>query len=68
MAQSNAQLRASKKYHDKFDDIKVRVPKGMREAWQNHAMGQNESLNAFIRRSVGETIERDTHKADESSQ
>ena len=59
MAQSEAQLRASKKYHEKFDDIKVRVPKGMRQEWQDHAAAQNESLNGFITRAVSETMERD---------
>ena len=59
MAQTEAQLRASKKYHDKFDDIKVRVPKGVRQEWQDHAASQNESLNSFISRAVSETMKRD---------
>lgn len=59
MSQTEAQLKASKKYHDKFDDIKVRVPKGERQVWQEHAAGQNESLNTFITRAVSETMERD---------
>ena len=28
MAQTEAQLRASKKYHQKFDDLRIRVPAG----------------------------------------
>lgn len=63
MAQTEARLRASKKYHDKFDDIKVRVPKGERQLWQDHAASQNESLNAFVRRSVKETMERDQNNS-----
>lgn len=62
MAQTEAQARAKKKYHDKFDDIKVRVPKGERQVWQDHAAGQNESLNTFITRAVSEAIERDQEK------
>ena len=62
MSQTDAQLRASKKYHDKFDDIKVRVPKGERQIWQDHAASQNESLNGFITRAVSETMERDNNK------
>ena len=62
MAQTDAQLRASRKYHEKFDDIKVRVPKGERQVWQDHASAQGESLNCFIRRAVAETIENDEKK------
>ena len=59
MPQTEAQARAVKKYHDKFDDIKVRVPKGGRQTWQDHAAGQGESLNGFVIRAVTETMERD---------
>lgn len=59
MAQTEAQLRASKKYHEKLDDIKIRVPKGERQMWQDHATKQGESLNAFVRRAVQDTIEKD---------
>ena len=52
MAISEARNKANKKYHEKFDDIKVRVPKGMRQDWQDHAAAQGESLNSFIRRAV----------------
>lgn len=62
MTISKAQAIANKKYHDKFDDIKVRVPKGERQVWQDHAAGQNESLNGFITRAVSETMERDLKK------
>ena len=59
---SKAQAEANKKYHNKFDDIKVRVPKGERQVWQDHAATQNESLNGFIMRAVSETMERDLKK------
>lgn len=62
MAQTDAQLRASRKYHEKFDDIKVRVPKGERQVWQDHASAQGESLNHFICRAVTETMENDRKK------
>ena len=62
MSQTEAQARAVKKYHDKFDDIKVRVPKGERQVWQDHATNQNESLNGFITRAVSEAMERDLKK------
>ena len=59
---TEARNRANKKYHDKFDDIKVRVPKGERQFWQEHAVSQGESLNAFVRRAVNETMTRDNEK------
>lgn len=62
MPTSKKQLEAAKKYHGKFDDIKVRVPKGDRQIWQDHAAGQDESLNGFIIRAVSETMERDLEK------
>jgi len=56
MAQTEAQLRASKKYHEQFDDIKVRVPKGERKIWQDYAASCGQSLNTLIRRSVTEVM------------
>lgn len=62
MALTEAQARANKKYHQKFDNIQIRVPAGEREIVANHAASQGESLNAFVRRAITETIERDNEK------
>lgn len=59
MALTEAQANANKKYHQKFDDIKMRVPKGQREILQNHAQSKGESLNAFLCRAANETMFRD---------
>lgn len=59
MGQSEAQLKASKKYHQKFDNIQFRVPQGEKALIADHAAAQGESLNAFLRRAVSETMERD---------
>lgn len=59
MAQTEAQLRASKKYHEKFDNIQIRVPAGEKEAIANHAAENGESLNGFVRRAILETMDRD---------
>ena len=67
MAISNAQLEASKRYHKKLDEIKVRVPKGERQQWQAYAAGRGESLNGFIIRAVAETMEREMAGRDERS-
>lgn len=62
MAQSEARLRASKKYHEKLDEVKFRVPAGERAVIKAHAQQTGESTNAFIYRAVRETMERDRKK------
>ncbi len=60
MATSDAQLQASKKYiKEKLDEIKLRVPKGQREAIQKYAAERGESVNRFICRAIQEAMERD---------
>ena len=62
MKQTEAQLRATKKYHDKLDNIQIRVPKGEKEKIADHAVEQGESLNGFVIRAIRETIENDKAK------
>ena len=62
MAQTEAQLRASKKYHEKFDDLRIRVPVGEKEIIDRHAKSMGESTNSFVRRAVAEAMERDNAK------
>jgi predicted HicB family RNase H-like nuclease len=46
---SKAQLKASEKYiKGKTDEIKIRVPKGLKAEIHKHAERQNKSLNAYI--------------------
>ena len=42
-----------------YDEIKIRVPKGEKEAIQSHASALGESVNAFINRAINSQIERD---------
>ncbi len=64
MAQTESQLRATKKYHqEKLEEIKFRVHKGEKDRIKLHAASQKESTNAFIFRAINETIERDLQKA-----
>ena len=56
---SEAQRKATDKYLEKFDEMRVRVPKGRKEAVKAHADTQGESLNAFINRAITATMERD---------
>lgn len=65
MAQTEAQIRAAKKYRDKFEFIQTRVPSSEKETICNHAEAMGESLNTFVRRAIAETIERDQSKLSE---
>ena len=56
---SAAQRKATDKYLEKFDEMRVRVPAGKKSVFKAHADAQNESLNSFILRSMMETMERD---------
>lgn len=59
MAQTEAQLRASKKYHQKYEYLQARVTPAEKETVTAHAEALGESLNAFMRRAFTETMERD---------
>lgn len=56
---SEAKHKANEKYNAKaYDEIKVRVPKGRKEAIQTAAEGNGESVNGFINRVLSAEIER----------
>ncbi len=58
---SDAQRRAVAKYNSaNYDRILLRVEKGEKELIKAHADAHGESLNGFINRAIGETIERDS--------
>ena len=60
MAISKANQKAVNKYvKNNYDRINVTLPKGQRELIQAHAEDQGESVNAFIRRAITETMECD---------
>lgn len=62
MANSEAQIRALKKYREKFEYLQSRMPADEKEAIIQHAATMGESLNAFMRRAFAETMERDKAK------
>lgn len=45
---SESRKKANDKYFEKFDDIKVRVPKGKKEEYKAFAEKQGVSLNGLI--------------------
>lgn len=62
MSTSEAQLRASKKYHDKFEKLQIRVTPEEKVAVERHVETTEESVNSFVRRAIAETISRDLNK------
>lgn len=63
MAQTEAQLRASKKYRNKYEYLQARVTPEEKEAVVAHVAATEESLNDFMRRAFSETIARDKESA-----
>ena len=60
MAISEARHRANEKYNAKaYDEIKVRVPKGMKEELKAHADIMGESVNGFIKRAIENQLKAD---------
>lgn len=49
-----------------YDRINLTVPKGQKETIQAHAAAHSESVNGFINRAIGETMERDKAASDGS--
>ena len=62
MTVSESQLRASKKYHSKFERIYVRVSVEEKEAIEAYAEKIGESVNSFVRRAIVEAMESDEKK------
>lgn len=59
MAVSESQLRASKKYHAKFNRIYIRVSPEEKEAIETYAAEIGESVNTFVRRAIAETMDKE---------
>lgn len=62
MAVSESQLRASKKYHAKFERLYIRITPENKTELDKHAALMNESVNSFVLRAISETMERDKEK------
>lgn len=64
-AQTEAQIRAHKKYMENFVEIKVRMTPDRREQVKAHAQAVGESTTAFINRAIDEAMQRDLEKRQE---
>lgn len=52
MPVSEAQKKASVKYLEKLDEVRIRMPKGRKDIIKAHAEAQGESVNGFINRAI----------------
>lgn len=59
MALSEARIRATKKYHDKFERIQIRVTPEEKESIEAYAEEIGESVNSFVRRAIALAMEQD---------
>lgn len=58
---SKAQQKAVHKYvKNNYDRMELTVPKGQKAFIKCHAEKQGESVNSFVIRAIGETIERES--------
>lgn len=58
-SKTEAEIRAQKKYMEKFCEVKVRMTTEKRAEVQEHAASMNESATAFINRAIDETMGHD---------
>lgn len=56
---TDAEIRAQKKYMEKFCEVKVRMTTERRAEVQEHAANMGESTTAFINRAIDETMSHD---------
>ncbi len=50
---------------EKYEDLRVRVPKGKKNAIKSHAQAQGKSVNSFINEAIDEKMQRDNEKGAE---
>ena len=60
VAASEAQKKATVKYLEKLDEVRIRMPKGRKAIIQAHAEAQGQSTNAYINAAIDEKMERDS--------
>lgn len=64
MKQTDAQLRATKKYQSKFEMLRVRVSPEEKQQIVDHAKTRKESISSFMRRAIVTTLEREKNQAE----
>lgn len=59
MSITEAQKKAIYKYRESLDEIRCTAPKGYKDIIRTHAEAHGESVSAFVKRALDETMERD---------
>lgn len=59
MPVSDAQKKASVRYLEKLDEVRIRMPKGKKATIQFHAEAQGQSVNAYINEAIDEKMSRE---------
>lgn len=60
---SEAMRKAIDKYNrEKVDELKIRVPKGKKQAIEDVAKSQGESINGYVKKAIRGQIKADTGK------
>lgn len=65
MSVSEAQKKASIKYLEKLDEIRIRMPKGEKNNIKEAASAAGESMNQYIINAVDQRMERDKRESGE---
>ena len=66
---SKSNTKAKNKYNaNNYDSLRVVVPKGEKAIIQAFASSKGESLNAFVKRAIKETMERETQNHNKDKQ
>ncbi|MGM9399496.1 Arc family DNA-binding protein [Flavonifractor plautii] len=65
MLVSEAQKKASIKYLEKLDEIRIRMPKGEKNNIKEAASAAGESMNQYIINAVDQRMERDKRESGE---
>ena len=65
MSVSEAQKKASIKYLEKQDEIRIRMPKGEKNNIKEAASAAGESMNQYIINAVDQRMERDKRESGE---
>ena len=66
MSVSEAQKKASVKYLEKLDEVRVRAEKGTKDRWKDAAASRGKSLNQFVVDAVENEISVGTGKDSEA--
>ena len=63
MPVSDAQKKASVRYLEKLDEVRIRMPKGKKAIIQFHAEAQGQSVNAYINTAIDEKMAQEAAEA-----